>query len=76
MRFRFKASNNEAKYEALIQGLDLALEVKANNLFIYSDSQLVVKQVNSHYEAKKLNMVMYLAKVNQMINQFKSFEIK
>ena len=42
LRFGFKASNNEAKYETLIAGLNLAKEMKVESLEIYSDSQLVV----------------------------------
>ena len=37
-RFRFKPSNNEAEYEALIAGLNLAKEMKVESLEIYSDS--------------------------------------
>ena len=51
LRFRFKASNNEAKYEALIVGLNLAKEMKVKSLKIYSDSQLVVCQVTDKYRA-------------------------
>ena len=42
LRFRFKASNNEAEYEVLITGLNLAKEMKIESLEICSDSQLVV----------------------------------
>ena len=38
LRFGFKASNNEAEYEALIAGLNLAKEMKVESLEIYSDS--------------------------------------
>ena len=44
LRFGFKASNNEAEYEALITGLRLAKE-----LDIYNDSQLVICQVTNEY---------------------------
>ena len=37
-RFSFKASNNEAEYEALIAGLKLAREMKVESLEIYNDS--------------------------------------
>ena len=42
IRFGFKASNNEAKYETLIVGLHLARELQVRNVKIFSDSQLVV----------------------------------
>ena len=41
--FKFRVSNNEAEYEALIVGLRLAKELQACDIQIYSDSQLVVK---------------------------------
>ena len=37
LRFGFKASNNEAEYEALIVGLNLTKEMKVESLEIYSD---------------------------------------
>ena len=38
LRFGFKASNNEAEYEALIMRLHLTKELQARNAKIYSDS--------------------------------------
>ena len=43
LRFGFQASNNEAEYEAVIAGLNLAHFMEANQLEVSSDSQLVVK---------------------------------
>ncbi|RDX76222.1 hypothetical protein CR513_43808, partial [Mucuna pruriens] len=40
-QFNFKASNNQAEYEALLVGLDLAREVKARQLHCHTDSQLM-----------------------------------
>ena len=49
LRFGFKASNNEAKYEALLAELRVAKELKAKVVQCYSDSQLVVNQVLGEY---------------------------
>ena len=38
IRFGFKVSNKEAKYEALIEGLRLARELQVCNVKIFSDS--------------------------------------
>ena len=46
LRFGFRVWNNEAKYEAFIEGLCFAKELQARNIQIYSDFQLVVNQVN------------------------------
>ena len=45
LKFGFKASNNEAEYEALLVGLQLATTMGADQIRVYSDSQLVVNQV-------------------------------
>ncbi|KAL5568810.1 hypothetical protein UlMin_025385 [Ulmus minor] len=63
LRFRFKETNNQAEYEALLAGLRLAKEVSARHLLIYSDSQLIVNQVNSEYQAKGEKMASYLEKI-------------
>ena len=51
LKFGFKASNNEAEYEALIAELNLAKEMKVESLEVYSDSQRVVCQITDEYQA-------------------------
>ena len=48
----FPTTNNEAEYEALIAGLDLAKAAGAANMVMYCDSQVVTSQVNGDYECK------------------------
>ena len=55
--------NNETEYEALIIGLKLAKELKIPALWIFSNSQLVVGQVNGEFEARSPSMIKYLDKV-------------
>ena len=43
LRFGFQASNNEAEYEAVIAGLNLAHSLEVDQLEVCSDSQLVVR---------------------------------
>lgn len=45
VRLHFPASNNEAEYEALINGLRIAVELGIHRLDVRGDSQLVVNQV-------------------------------
>ena len=52
LRFGFRTSNNEAEYEAVIAGLNLAHSLEVDQLEVYSDSQLVVRQIEDTYEAK------------------------
>ena len=50
-RLGFRASNNEAEYEALIVGLRTVLGMGVWDVEIYSDSRLVVNQVQGSFEA-------------------------
>ncbi|GKV42235.1 hypothetical protein SLEP1_g49664 [Rubroshorea leprosula] len=47
LKFNFDATNNMTEYEALLLGLQLAIELKVVAIQICSNSQLVVNQVNS-----------------------------
>ncbi|GKV17245.1 hypothetical protein SLEP1_g27777 [Rubroshorea leprosula] len=57
LKYNFDATNNMAEYEALLLGLQLAIELKVAAIQIYNDSQLVVNQVNSVYEVVDLVMM-------------------
>ncbi|VFQ70931.1 unnamed protein product [Cuscuta campestris] len=57
--FKFKLTNNEAEYEALIGGLRLAKSLHVSRLVIKSDSSLVVGHVNGNMEAKGEKMQQY-----------------
>ncbi len=44
--------NNVAEYVALVEALQCALELKARRLHVYSDSQVVVKQMTGVYQCR------------------------
>ncbi|GJR78611.1 reverse transcriptase domain-containing protein [Tanacetum coccineum] len=75
LRFQFKATNNEAEYEALIAGLWIAKKMGVQNLQVNVDSKLVVNQVNETYIAKETDMVKYLEKVKTLAKAFWEFSI-
>ncbi|GKV02696.1 hypothetical protein SLEP1_g15094 [Rubroshorea leprosula] len=62
LKFNFDATNNMAEYEALLLGLHLALELKIRTIQVYSDSQLVVNQINSICEVVDPVMAHLLSK--------------
>ena len=76
LRFRFHASNNEAEYEAVIAGLNLAHSLEVDQLEVYNDSQLVVRQIEDTYEAKSEKMVIYLQKVRDLLKKFALIQVK
>ena len=69
-RLDFKASNNEAEYEALLTGLKAVRDMGAREVEVYSDSWLVVNQVQGSFEARDSRMMEYLWVVRQVMNQF------
>ena len=75
VRFEFAASNNEAEYEALILGLNICSEAGARTLSVFSDSQLIVGQVNGEFETKYDIMKMYLQRVKEFVTNFDKFSL-
>ncbi|XP_071688947.1 uncharacterized protein [Rutidosis leptorrhynchoides] len=56
LRFNFDVTNNEAEYEALLAGLNIALKLNITKLRAYVDSQLVSNQFNGSFDAHELSM--------------------
>ena len=61
-RLNFQATNNEAEYEALIYGLELAKDLGMKLLMVRSDSKLIAEQVARRFEAKEPRMKSYFDK--------------
>ncbi|XP_074336883.1 uncharacterized protein LOC141674055 [Apium graveolens] len=70
LKLDFPTTNNEAEYEALIDGLGLPRAVRDKNLKVCGDSKLVVAQVNGEFEAKDDTMAKYLRVVKGILTQF------
>ncbi|XP_059658516.1 uncharacterized protein LOC132304821 [Cornus florida] len=75
LRFGFKATNNEAEYEALLAGLRIAKALEVERLLAYTDSQVITGQVQGEYEAKDEKMKTYLHKIEDIKGFFKKFSI-
>ena len=59
IRLHFSASNNAMEYEALINGLCIAVKLGAMWLYIHSDSELVIDQVMKESSCKSPLMAAY-----------------
>ena len=73
IRLDFPTTNNEAEYETLVAGLDLAKAVGAENVVVHYDSQVVTSQINGGYECKNERMKRYLEEVK---NRIGSLEVR
>ncbi|VFQ76206.1 unnamed protein product [Cuscuta campestris] len=75
VRFRFKVSNNEAEYEALLCGLRLAASLKAERIQVRCDSKLVVGHVTGEFEAKDERMKKYRDTALELLKAFGAYRI-
>ena len=72
VRLDFPTTNNEAEYEALVVGLDLARAAGATSLVIYYDSQVITNQINGDYECKGARMKLYLDQVKRKVDDLQA----
>ncbi|XP_074359082.1 uncharacterized protein LOC141698308 [Apium graveolens] len=76
IHFGFKATNNDAEYEALIVGLKLALEKKVENLNMFSDSMLVVGHIKGGFQARGPRTDLYMRDAQELMSKFKEVNLE
>ncbi|XP_042467184.1 uncharacterized protein LOC122050335 [Zingiber officinale] len=59
IRLEYRATNNEAEYEALIADLQAARHVGATKVLLHSDSQLAAQQLNRTFEINSARLRLY-----------------
>ena len=69
------ATNNEAEYQALIDGLNFCIDNSIKEIDVFLDSNLVVEQVNKNYKVKAENLKVLNSKVDDLIQEFNFIEI-
>jgi ribonuclease HI len=70
LQIPWQATNNEAEYEALIHGLRIVTSLGIKRLLVYSDSAVVINQVNKDWDSTKNNMDTYYAEVRKLEKNF------
>ncbi|KFK26613.1 hypothetical protein AALP_AA8G271600 [Arabis alpina] len=74
-RLAFKASNNEAEYEAIIAGMRLAQGLNVEHVHAFCDSQLVTSQFSGENATKDDRMEAYLKIVKDLALTLKEFTL-
>ncbi len=69
-RFIGEATNNQAEYQALLAGLELAIREEVSELRVFMDSELIVKQMKGEYRVKNANLKPLFAKALGLTNKF------
>ena len=70
-----EATNNIAEYNTLLYGLEEALILRADQIKINLDSELVAKQLGGEYRVKDENLRPLFERAVNMLKSFKNFEI-
>ena len=70
-----RATNNQAEYRAVIAALEEAIILGARQVWLNSDSELVVKQINGLYRVKNKVLKPLYQLVKQLQGSLESFTI-
>jgi hypothetical protein len=71
----FPASNNVAEYEALVNGLCIAIELGVQWLDVHGDSQLVIDQVMKDSSYHNPKMAAYCQEVHRLEDKFDGLKL-
>ena len=74
--FLGEATNNIAEYTALLNALGQAQQLDAKKVMIFSDSELMVRQINGIYRVKNPNIHQIYCKCTELLDGFDSWKIK
>lgn len=69
-------TNNEAEYEALLLGLKEAKQIGAKLLRIYTDSELIEKQLKGIYRVKEIRLKRLYQNVLKLLGEFSRVKIE
>ena len=75
LRLGFSATNNKAEYETLLVGMTMIQKLGGKAVEFFSDSRLVVGQVQGELEARDPKMQEYLNQVRHLQSGFESFNL-
>lgn len=71
-----KATNNVAEYQALIAGVEMALDRDIRSLVIYSDSELIIRQLKGNYRVKNDGLRPYYQQARSTLARLEEYELK
>jgi phosphoribosylglycinamide formyltransferase-1 len=74
--FLGRATNNFAEYTAIHKALDAAKSLAAGRIIVYSDSELLVKQLNGQYKVKSDQIRPLFTKAVEMLCEFENWQVR
>jgi len=74
--FLGETTNNVAEYTAIDKGLEAAKQFGARRLTVFSDSELLVRQINGEYKVKSENIRPIFQQAISRLAEFESWQVK
>ena len=71
----FPCTNNITEYEALILGLQVLKQLKAQKISILGDSELIIRQIKGEYSAKNPRLREYRNATLDLLKTFEKYEL-
>jgi len=75
-RYLGRATNNTAEYQALLVALARARETGVKHLRVFSDSELLVNQVNGRYRTKVPHLQQFLQEAIRLMSEIGRVDVK
>lgn len=63
-------TNNKAEYSAVVRALELAIRLNPEEVVLYLDSELVVRQLNGSYKVKSRSILPLYNKASELLKKF------
>ena len=76
LRLGFSATNNEAEYETLLEGMSMVQRMGGRSATMFSDSMLVVSHVKGELEARDERMQGYWTRIRHLQEKFELFDLQ
>ncbi|MHC4558506.1 MAG: phosphoribosylglycinamide formyltransferase [Planctomycetota bacterium] len=71
-----QTTNNVAEYTSLVKAAEAAKQIGAEQLTVFSDSELVVKQINGQYKVKSEQIRPLFQQAVVLLGQFKNWKVQ
>jgi phosphoribosylglycinamide formyltransferase-1 len=74
--FLGEATNNVAEYTAIHKALEAARSLGAGQITVYSDSELLVRQINGQYKVKSDQIRPLFDRAMEMLAEFENWQVR
>jgi len=75
-RYIGRATNNQAEYRAFILGLEETLAIGGKDVVIFTDSQLMERQIKGQYRVKDKVLAQYHSRACNLLESFRSYRLQ